>query len=84
MSAPVNQQISGLTVREGGRLFAGYSNTTNNNIYNGRYTVILNKNCATNAFGKEHLSCCLFLRKQHLMPPEKMKTSAFLILESIS
>ena len=82
MSAPVNLQISGLTVREGGKLAAGYSNTTN--VYNGRYTIILNKNCATNAFSKDNLSYCLMLLKQHLMPPEIMKTSAFLILESIS
>ena len=82
MSAPVNLHISGLSVREGGKLAAGYSNTTN--VYNGRYTIILNKNCATNAFSKVNLSCCLILLKQHLMPPETMKTSAFLILESIS
>ena len=82
MSAPVNLHISGLTVKEGGKLAAGYSNTTN--VYKGRYTIILNKNCATNAVLKDNLSCCLILPKQHLMLPETMKTSAFLILESIS
>lgn len=40
---PLHQQISGLTVREGGNLFAGYSNTTNH-LYNGQHTVILNEN----------------------------------------
>lgn len=40
-AAPVNQQISGLTVGEGGKLFAGYNNTTNH-VYNGRLTIILN------------------------------------------
>jgi len=56
MSAPVNQQISGLTVREGGKLVAGYSNTTN--IYNGPPKLLpYSTKAAFNALGKDEDLC---------------------------
>lgn len=46
---PIDQYISGLTVSDGARLFAGTANNTTNNIYNGAHTIPKHENkCATN------------------------------------
>lgn len=64
MSASVNQQISGLTVREGGKLLVGYYTNTINNIYTNWYIVILNENnCITNSFVKELLTLLTYSTK---------------------